>query len=134
MRKRRKLLVIILVIAVILASDALIIYLTAPTPSNQIVSIIERSSAFRKETANATYFYLGYDNGRTWTFKCGPNPIFGSITHLFWPPPSYNNVTFFFSVQANSTSPFPYINGILYVHANPSTGQIYGMSASGVCT
>ena len=139
MQKRSKILLISAIgVVLALTLEAVVINITAPMPSGQIVSKIEENPSFKAETANATYTYLGYDNGRS--SPIGPcavslfSPI-ASFIHIFWPPPSYSTVTFIFMVYVNSTSVsnFPYPYGILLVQANPDTGQVYGMNATGIC-
>ncbi|GEM_PF-2183367 len=140
MRKAKKLyaLIILLALAIVLASDALVVNLTAPVPSPQVVSAVEHNPEFEAETQNSTYSYLGYDNGRTSPIHCGPVSVysssFGSLVQVFWPPPRYGSVTLVFAVDSNSSSsklPFP--SGILYVRANPYTGVVYGLSFKPLC-
>jgi hypothetical protein len=143
MRKRSKILLgSVIGVVLALTLEAVVINLTAPMPSSQVVSKIEQNPSFKAETANATYTYLGYDNGRSSPIHCGP-VITGfplsqieAFAHLLWPPANYTAVSFIFLVGTNSTSPsgFPYpYGGLLYVEANPSNGQIYEMNAMPVC-
>jgi hypothetical protein len=140
MPKRLRLIVAIFVIVVVfLTSEALIINFTAPVPSSNAIYNVEHSSSFQKETANATYNYLGYDNGRTSAIHCGPIVTGGiavirDFIHLFWPPANYKATTFIFAVQTNKTSNIlPYPGGILYVQADPNSGQVYAMNFEPVC-
>ncbi len=139
MRKGTKILVAFVIgIVVGLTLDALVINLTAPEPSSQIVSKIEQNPTFKADTANTIFTYLGYDNGRSSPVQCGPiGPLrtIGDFVHLFWPPANYTAVSFIFEIQTNSTyhGPFPYPFGLLYVEANPNSGQIYGMTEMPIC-
>lgn len=136
---RRKYIVLTIILVVIVA-DLILANLPSPVPTSQAISSVEQNPTFKLiiSSSNATtYGYTGYSDDPQYSTQCVFEPLFGQLLHLFSPFHEYTTTSLIFLVYPFApdnvqltTAQIPFL---LFVHINPSTGQIYSFDRGNFC-